>query len=87
MFTIEVYNTTSRKYKTVRKPLRTRGAAFLALSLVKGRARAKNADGAVIATRVENDRGLGKLSLALDKVSSASLENFVDTGRHLAVGA
>jgi hypothetical protein len=62
MFTIEVYNTTSRKYKPVRTA-RSRGAAFLALSLVKGRARAKNTDGKVVGTRVENDKGLGKLSL------------------------
>lgn len=61
MITIEVYSTTSRKYKAVRTA-RTRGAAFLALSLVKGRARAKGTDGNVIATRVEVD-GLGKLAL------------------------
>lgn len=62
MITIEVYNTASRKYKAVRTA-RTRGAAFLALSLVKGRARAKDTDGRVIANRVENDKGQGKLAL------------------------
>lgn len=63
MITIEVYSTTSRKYKAVRSA-RTRNAAFLALSLVKGRARAKNADGKVIATRTELDTGKSKLVLA-----------------------
>lgn len=62
MITIEVYNTTSRKYKPVRRA-KTRGAAFTALSLVKGRARAKDANGKVIATRTENEQGLGKLAL------------------------
>lgn len=62
MITIETYSTTSRKYKAVRKA-RSRSAAFLALSLVKGKARAKDSDGKVIATRTEVD-GQGKLSLA-----------------------
>lgn len=61
MITIEVYSTTSRKYRKVRTA-RTRGTAFLALSLVKGKARAKDSDGNVIATRSEVD-GKGKLSL------------------------
>lgn len=61
MIIIEVYSTTSRKYKTVRTA-KTRGAAFLALSLVKGRARAKSADGVVIAARTEVN-GQGKLAL------------------------
>jgi hypothetical protein len=62
MLTIEVYSTTSRKYKVART-VRSRGAAFLALSLVKGRARVKNADGVVIAHRHETDGSKGKLSL------------------------
>lgn len=63
MITIEVYSATSRKYKAVRT-VRSRGAAFEALSLVKGRARAKDADGKVIANRHEVDGARGKLSLA-----------------------
>lgn len=62
MLTIEVYSTTSRKYKVART-VRSRGAAFLALSLVKGRARAKNSDGVVIAQRHEVAGSKGKLSL------------------------
>lgn len=63
MITIEVFSTTSKKYKTVGKPQRTRGAAFLALSLVKGRARAKDANGKVIATRTEVNGRHGTLAL------------------------
>lgn len=57
MITIEVY--TNKAYRKVRTA-RTRGAAFLALSLVKGTARAKDASGNVIAKRSRE----GKLSLA-----------------------
>lgn len=64
MFTIEVYSTTSRKYKAARWHGRTRSAAFLALSLVKGRARAKDSNGKVIATRTEDANGKGRLALA-----------------------
>jgi ribosomal protein L34 len=63
MITIEVYSTTSRKYKPVRTA-RTRSAAFLALSLVSGRARAKDASGHIIANRREENGRHGKLTLA-----------------------
>lgn len=62
MFTIETYSTTARKYKTVRTA-RTRLAAILALSLVKGRARVRNSEGKTLFTRTETD-GNGKLSRA-----------------------
>lgn len=62
MFTIEVYNKTSRKYKVVRKA-RTRESALLNLSLVKGRARAKGADGRIFAHRYDEDGLKGRLEL------------------------
>lgn len=60
--TIEVYSPKSRKYKAVRT-VRSRSAAFLALSLVTGRARAKDASGVVFANRHEVDGNRGTLSL------------------------
>lgn len=66
MFTIEVYSKTARKYK-VSRTARSRGAAFLALSLAKdpgtkgepGVARVKDSNGTIIAKRAAT----GKLSL------------------------
>lgn len=86
MFTVEVYSTTARKYKAVR-PARTRQGALLNLSLVKGKARAKDSNGVVIATRTEDDKGKSTLKLVLDKTSSASRQHHVDTGFYLGVGA
>lgn len=60
-YTIEVYSPTARKYKAV-KPARTRIGALERLSLLKGKARAKDLHGVIFATRTEVD-GLGRLNL------------------------
>jgi hypothetical protein len=82
-FTIEVYSPTSRKYKAVRSA-RSRSAALTALSLVKGKARVKDA-GLVIAIRTEDEKGKSTLALVLDKTSSVSRQHHVDTGTYLGV--
>lgn len=56
MYTIEVYK--SKAYRASGRTARTRGTAFFHLSRVSGTARVKDAEGNVIAKRVN-----GKLSL------------------------
>lgn len=59
MFTIEVYSPTAKKYKPSGRTARSRAHAILHLSLAKGKARVKDADGTPIAQRSVD----GKLSL------------------------